>query len=1136
MTTVPTLTHATVIEPPAFRPASLETLARWALRDLAGGGPVFGIPRENLAVPGPRLASRLFGRQLAAPLGVAAGPHTQLAQNIVAAWLCGARFIELKTVQVLDEIHVARPCIDAEDETYNCEWSQELRIEQSFDEYLKAWVLIHALAKRLGIEDPGVIFSMSVGYDLEGIRGPKIQRFLARMRDGGEDVKRAVVELAHVDPSLADLVVPAEISNQVTLSTMHGCPPAEIERIARFLMVEQGLHTWVKLNPTLLGPTKLRALLNEQARFDIEVPDAAFAHDPVFGDALAMVQRLDAVARELQQRSLNAPTFGIKLSNTLEVVNRRPVFPGTEKMSYLSGRALHPLTLTLAQQLREALGAGVLLSFCGGADALNFPDLVADGLGPVTVCTDLLKPGGYARLSQYLERLDAAMDGVKASNLDEYAVRSAGGASTDVAKAAGKNLSRHAARVADEQRYQQRARPIKAKGPRSLGTFDCIAAPCVEACPSHQDIPKYLAEIAAGRPARAFDVIARTNAMPAVTGSVCDHPCADRCVLNHYDGAVAIRQSKRFAVEHAGDTTAARLLPLHARDDAGRARHDALMAEAPEVAIIGGGPAGLAAAYFLARSSVPCVVFEARSESGGMVSRTIPPYRLAGAAISADMERIRSLGVEVRHGRKLGETLTLSRLLQDFGHVVLALGAQAGKKLGIPGEEAPGVMDALALLERVCAGEKPALGRRVLVVGGGNSAMDAARTARRLVPDGQVTLVYRRTRAQMPADPHEVEACLEEGIELRDLLAPLRVETAEGRGTVFVCQRMTLGPVDASGRPRPVPVPGAEVALEYDTLIAAIGQEAVIDFAAAGLTLQRNGTVEVRGETLETTRPRVFAVGDLVRGPASVIQAIADGRHAAETIARRLGREVPEGREPDDQASASTDELMVRRSARTTPRTVPVLPASRRANFDEVLGSLGPDEARAEAERCLQCDAVCSLCVTVCPNRAMQAFSIEPFVLDLPVFVARGAELVAQGTTRFAVRQAVQVVNIADFCNQCGDCTSFCPTAGAPWREKPIFWLDAAGYDAASGDRYRLSRDSDTLVLDARLGGKTHRLERGSKTLVYRNERVLVHLRPDGREVLEARPLVPLSDGEHIDLLPCAQLVALLEAAPVLPV
>jgi len=207
---------------PAFRSIPIEQLARWIFRDLEGGHGALGIPQESFAVPGPRMASRMFGRELAAPLGVAAGPHSQLAQNIVASWLCGARFIELKTVQVLDEIEVSRPCIDAADETYNCEWSQELKLEQSFEEYLNGWVLLHALAHWMGLEGPGTLFAMSVGYSLEGIQDPRVQKFIASMRDAGPSLEVAIDAVAKVYPAVREALIPRRISAHITLSTMHG--------------------------------------------------------------------------------------------------------------------------------------------------------------------------------------------------------------------------------------------------------------------------------------------------------------------------------------------------------------------------------------------------------------------------------------------------------------------------------------------------------------------------------------------------------------------------------------------------------------------------------------------------------------------------------------------------------------------------------------------------------------------------------------------------------------------------------------------------------------------------------------------------------------------------------------------------
>lgn len=1086
-----------------FVPLDLGALARWIAADLEVRPTVLGIPRANFAVPGKRLWARPMGRLLTAPLGVAAGPHTQLAQNIVSAWLCGARFMELKTVQVQDEIHVPRPCIDSEDVTYNCEWSQELKLEQSFDEYLKAWVLVHALSKRLGLESPGVHFAMSVGYDLAGIQSERVQRFISRMRSAPAEVAQAAKEVFAFFPELGEVEVPSRLSDHITLSTMHGCPPAEIERIARYLLTELKVHTWVKLNPTLLGPERLRELLNQTQGFDVEVPDAAFEHDPKFDDAIRMVKNLAELAKGKEQ------TFGVKLSNTLEVSNRRRVFPPTEKTMYLSGRALHPLTLVLAQQVTEAVGGEVPISFCGGADATNFAELVADGLGPVTVCTDLLKPGGYARLQEYLANLELAMDERGATSLEEFV-----GPST---RSRG-NLERHARRVLGDRRYAERARPLSLKGSRTLGHFDCIAAPCQEACPAHQNIPDYLWLVAQGRAAEASEVIQRTNAMPAVTGSVCDHPCTDRCIRNYYDRPLAIREVKRFAVE-TSPPPAPRAAP----------------ARGVKVAVVGGGPGGLAAASMLAEAGFAVSLFEAKNTLGGMVSGAIPSFRLAKEAVDADVQRAVAAGVELRLGVRLGEGFTVETLQRDgFAFVVLAVGAQAGKRLGISGEGASGVFDALDFLHRVRAGEKLALGKRVLVVGGGNSAMDAARTARRLAPEGGVVeLVYRRTRGEMPADPEEVQACLDEGVRLRTLVAPVRAVEEGGRVVGLLCQRMKLGEPDASGRPRPVPVEGALETLECDTLIPAISQEPVLNFFG-GLECSRNrdGTLKVDPKSFETSQRGVFAIGDVVRGPSSIIWAIADGQAVARELIRRHEGPVPS--EPFLDKRRSPEALLSRRARTSQPLPLPPHVVKGRLDFGELVPRLEAAVAAAEADRCLHCDDLCSLCVTVCPNRANQAYESPALELRLPVLVARGGQLEREAGQPFRVEQAVQTFNVIDFCNRCGNCTPFCPTAGQPFLDKPRFWLNREAFAESREDCFHMARKDGVLLLEAKRNGQHVRLACQGSQADYTDGRVHVRLRREGWELLDARPTAKLGEGERIDLGPCAELIALLGVEPAL--
>ena len=1088
----------------AFRPVPLDLLARWVFGELDRGTSVLGIPQANFARPDPRFSSRLMGRSLAAPLGVAAGPHSQLAQNIVASWLCGARFIELKTVQILDELEVSRPCIDAADETYNCEWSQELKLEQSFDEYLKAWVLVHALAARMGLPEPGMLFAMSVGYNLEGIQSERVQRFIASIRDASAAIPAAVDAVAAAWPGVRGVEVPASLSNHITLSTMHGCPPAEIERIARHLIEELGVDTWVKLNPTLLGPDRLRGLLNGALGFGIEVPDAAFGHDPRFEDAMPMVTRLAASARAAGRE------FGVKLSNTLEVVNHRPVFPASEKMMYLSGRALHPLTLTLAHLVDEELGGTVPISFCGGADAWNFPDLVADGVTPVTVCTDLLKPGGYARLQQYHENLGAAMTAAGAGSLAEFVK------ATSKGRGRRWNLERHVERVAGEPRYARRERPLVFKGSRPLGPFDCIAAPCQDACPAHQNVPDYLWLVAQGRNDEAIEVIRRTNALPGVTGSICDHPCTERCVRNFYDAPLGIREVKRYAFENGTSR------PETAGSPKG-----------VKVAIVGAGPAGISAALTLARLGFSPEIFEAKGHPGGMVGGAVPRYRLGDRTLEVDLARLESLGVPIHYGKAVGREVQLGALRSAFPYIFLGVGAQKGKRLGIEGEDAAGVVDALVFLDLLRREAPMNLGKRVLVVGGGNSAMDGARSARRLVREGEVSLVYRRTRAEMPADPAEVHDCEVEGIGLKDLLAPVRVVVEGGKAVGLACTRMKLGPKDASGRPRPVPVDGSEVILPADTIITAIGQEPVLELLG-GTTVdcRRDGTLQADARTGETSRPSLFAGGDVVRGPASIIKAVADGRAAAEEIARRHG--VPIAPEPFLEKNLRVDAVLAKKARLEREQPVPELPVAERSGFAEVLLPLDAASARLEAARCLDCDDVCSLCVTVCPNRANVAYASPKLSLELPSFVVKGGRAVPQGKALLAVEQGIQILNLGDACNECGNCTPFCPTAGQPYRDKPRFWLDPEGFEEAKGDAFRMTGGGGSVTIEAKVAGRAHRLECRNGGAEYRTGPFRVALDPSRWTVVSAAA-EGAAEGEALDLSTCALLIALLSAQSVLP-
>ena len=316
-----------------------------------------------------------------------------MAQNIALAWLAGGRTIECKTVQVKDDIEVPRPCIDMETVGYNVEWSQELTVGQSLEEYVKGAMLIEMLkASGVGAGLSETVFDMSVGYDLAGIRSAKVRGFLDGMMDASQVVERLRAKIPDAYRPFRDLPFPTRLSDTLTLSTFHGCPPGEIEAIVEHLVGEVGLDVTVKLNPTLLGAKDVDAILHDALGYhEIKVPDRAFAEDASWDDAAAMVERLGAYA-EARGRS-----FGVKFSNTLVVENHKRFFPASEPLMYLSGPPLHPLAIALVARFRRAFGDRFPISFAGGVDAINFADTVALGLTPVTACSDLLKPSGYRR-------------------------------------------------------------------------------------------------------------------------------------------------------------------------------------------------------------------------------------------------------------------------------------------------------------------------------------------------------------------------------------------------------------------------------------------------------------------------------------------------------------------------------------------------------------------------------------------------------------------------------------------------------------------------------------------------------------------------------------------------------------------
>jgi len=462
-----------------------------------------------------------------------------------------------------------------------------------------------------------------------------------------------------------------------------------------------------------------------------------------------------------------------------------------------------------------------------------------------------------------------------------------------------------------------------------------VTAPCSHICPAEIDVPRYLRFIAEGKPAEAVAVIREKIPFPAVCGLVCFHPCEAKCRRAQLDEAIAIRMLKRYAWEH----------------DTGMWKQKIKVAPATgkKVGIIGSGPAGLTAAYYLAKLGHSATVFEALPEPGGMMLVGIPDYRLPKDVLRAEIKEIEDIGVEIRTNTRVD---SIDRLFKEgYNAVFLAIGAHQGLRIGVEGEDSPRVMECVNFLREVSLGKEVKLGDKVAVIGGGNAAIDSARTALRLGTK-EVTIVYRRTQAEMPASADEIKEALEEGVQIYFLAAPSRIFSRNGR-VELESIRMELGAMDSSGRRRPEPIKGSEFAVSFDTIIAAIGQRPEIPHQF-NLATGRGNAIQVDPDTLVTSREGVFAGGDAVTGPASVIEAIAAGRRAAISIDNYLGGsgDIDEVLAPPEKAMAPLEEAEEKRRPE-----MPTLPDKKRlSGFDQVELGYTDEMAIEEAQRCLRCD------------------------------------------------------------------------------------------------------------------------------------------------------------------------------------
>lgn len=489
-------------------PAQFDVLVRRMHSEPASRDMLFGLARRYWYAPaadGPDMTVLFHGRSAGNPLGPAAGPHTQMAQNLLTSYAAGSRILELKTVQVRDKLDIPRPCIDVANIGFNVEWSQELRVEESLREYVAGSMLIHMFRHGAWLEGRplagsagDVILDISVGYDLAGIKTPKVRGFL----EGMKDASRIVAELRDAIPAehgwAKDLDFPTCLSGSVTVSTFHGCPPGEIEGICEHLIDAYGFDVVVKMNPTMLGREQLDHLLHDVLGYsELEVNPKAYEAGLEFDEGVDLSRRLAAFA------AARGRHFGCKFTNTLEVVNHRDFFTPENEVMYMSGQPLHVVALTLADRFRRAVGPGLTVTFSGGIDKANFGDMTACGFAPVTTSTDILRPGGYGRLPLYLREMAKTMKKVGADDLDAFILNrygqadearrlaeeasKSGGNCVDPARWAGwLNTSVAARESAEDVRYhaaQNRKAPRRVDS--FLETFDCLTCDkCVPVCPN----------------------------------------------------------------------------------------------------------------------------------------------------------------------------------------------------------------------------------------------------------------------------------------------------------------------------------------------------------------------------------------------------------------------------------------------------------------------------------------------------------------------------------------------------------------------------------------------------------------------------------------------------------------------------
>jgi len=563
-------------------------------------------------------------------------------------------------------------------------------------------------------------------------------------------------------------------------------------------------------------------------------------------------------------------------------------------------------------------------------------------------------------------------------------------------------------------------------------------SPCTEACPAGINVKSYVSLIAEGRFAEALEVVRERCPLPGICGRICHHPCETACKRDEIEAPVGIRALKRFVAD------------LELELDPQPTQESQVPTRSERVAIIGSGPAGLTAGYDLARAGYPVTIFEGEPQPGGMLRYGIADYRLPPEILDAEIDYLKRSGIEIRTDCRIGRDIELEELLsKDYSAAIFAVGAQNGRRLGLEGEEGcEAVEDALAFLRRVNLGDRTPVSGKVLVVGGGSTAVETARSALRLGAE-EVEIVYRRHRNEMPADAEEIDVAEAEGIRFRLLTAPSRVIAENGELHGLECLQVALGEPDDSGRRRPIPIPGSEFVIDADRILAAIGQEARFDFLPDEVVerVAERGLLAVDAETAMTALRGVFAAGDVVTGPSTVIDAVAAGHTVAESVRAFLEGEEYSATESAEQHVSPIEYEIPPPAPATVERAHPIVrPVVEGHEFDEVEQVLSAANAMAEAQRCLRCGpcSECRICASTCGHRHITlhagngADGGQTVLLRTPARFAAGLEGYGQiegwllpddsAAGGYTIDLMTGVVSVdEEHCRGCARCVLVCP-------------------------------------------------------------------------------------------------------------